>query len=381
MHNEGSQLPMSIPTEQNPLHSAFELFVAASNSLERQYSELSKKAELLSNDLIRANQRLSTLVNALPAAVILVEDLRVSHFNMAAEMLIPDLKHGQPLTFPVSWTAGDNADEYVIDANSNKKMVQVVSVSEDSRCVIQIHDITDSVRAREEKERTDRLAAMGHMSAGIAHQFRTPLATALLYSGHLTSATLAPEDKLHFAKKLHAQIERLIKLSGDMLTFVKARSQCFATIPLKDIIYACTTETDALQCKSNVALNITGDSSAFLINADRESLVSAFVAVLENAIEHSPTNATIRISVETEDNSCLVTIADQGAGIPVDVLPRLFEPFSSGRSNGTGLGLAMAKATVSAHGGDISASNRATGGAEFRIRLPGFVSLGLGIDG
>lgn len=375
MVNDESASTLSQSAEKLPLRSAFELFVEASNSLERQYAELAQKAELLSSDLVRANQRLSTLLNALPAAVILIEDTTVSHFNKAAQLLIPDLEYGKALALPRSWSQGTNAEEYVIPSETTEKMVQLISVSEGTRSVVQIQDITENVRSREEKERVDRLAAMGHMSAGIAHQFRTPLATAMLYSGHLTSRDIATEDKQEFAKKLNTQLQRLGKLSEDMLKFVKNKSHEFTQISLQNIIDAASLEIEALLSHSHSNLIIEGSAETFSIKADRESLVSAFVAVLENAIEYSPANSVVTLSIEIGDQSSIVTITDQGSGISHEVLARLFEPFASGRSNGTGLGLATAKTTINAHGGDITGVNRPSGGAQFRIRLPGFKTL------
>ena len=364
--------PPAQSADKLPLRSAFELFVEASNSLERQYAELAQKADLLSSDLVRANQRLSTLLNALPAAVILIEDTLVSHFNKAAQLLIPDLEYGKALVLPRAWSQGTNAEEYVIASETAEKMVQLVRVSEGTRSVIQIQDITETVRSREEKERVDRLAAMGHMSAGIAHQFRTPLATAMLYSGHLTSPDIAAEDKQEFAKKLNTQLQRLAKLSEDMLKFVKNKGHEFTQTSLQNIIDASSLEIEALLSNSHTTLFVEGSAKTFSIKADRESLVSAFVAVLENAIEHSPENSVVTLSIEVGDQSSIVTITDQGPGISREVLPRLFEPFTSGRSNGTGLGLATAKTSINAHGGDITGINRPSGGAQFRIRLPGF---------
>lgn len=374
VNDELATLPAQ-SADKLPLRSAFELFVEASNSLERQYAELAQKADLLSSDLVRANQRLSTLLNALPAAVILIEDTLVSHFNKAAQLLIPDLEYGKALVLPRAWSQGTNAEEYVIASETAEKMVQLVRVSEGTRSVIQIQDITETVRSREEKERVDRLAAMGHMSAGIAHQFRTPLATAMLYSGHLTSPDIAAEDKQEFAKKLNTQLQRLAKLSEDMLKFVKNKGHEFTQTSLQNIIDASSLEIEALLSNSHTTLFVEGSAKTFSIKADRESLVSAFVAVLENAIEHSPENSVVTLSIEVGDQSSIVTITDQGPGISREVLPRLFEPFTSGRSNGTGLGLATAKTSINAHGGDITGINRPSGGAQFRIRLPGFKTL------
>lgn len=363
------------PDRVAPLHDAFALFVEASNSLERQYSELAKQVGLLSADLVRANSRLSTVLNALPAAVIVVEDSLVSHFNKAAEQLLPALRHGVPLSFPESWVRGNSDSEFVITTNEIESMVQVMTVYDGTRSVIQIQDITENVRARQERERLDRLASMGHMSAGIAHQFRTPLATAMLYSGNLRKAAFANEQQTLFAEKLHRQLERLTKLSEEMLQFVNVRAKPFKPCDLDEIIEAAITEIDGPMQNANIVLSRNTNVEKFVVNADRNALVSALVAVLENAIEHSPEGGEIIIKTELSPQVCKLVIIDSGSGIQPEILHRLFEPFASGKSTGTGLGLAIAKNTLRAHGGNIEARNASGGGAEFTIKLPGNIQF------
>jgi two-component system sensor histidine kinase FlrB len=358
-----------------PLHDAFALFVEASNSLERQYSELAKQVSLLSADLVRANSRLSTVLNALPAAVIVLEDGLVSHFNKAAEHLLPLLRHGAALSFPEYWVRGNSDSEFVITTTESESMVQVMTVYDGTRSVIQIQDITENVRSRQERERLDRLASMGHMSAGIAHQFRTPLATAMLYSGNLRKASFSDEQQALFAEKLHRQLERLTKLSEEMLQFVNVRAKPFKLCDIDEIIDAAITEIDGPLQNTNIVLTRDSKGEKFFVNADLHALVSALVAVLENAVEHTPEGGEIAIQKELSSQLCKLRIIDSGSGITPEILPRLFEPFASGKSTGTGLGLAIAKNTLRAHGGNIEARNVSEGGSEFIIKLPGNIYL------
>ena len=122
---------------------------------------------------------------------------------------------------------------------------------------------------------------------------------------------------------------------------------------------------------------MTRDSKGekFFVNADLHALVSALVAVLENAVEHTPEGGEIAIQKELSSQLCKLRIIDSGSGITPEILPRLFEPFASGKSTGTGLGLAIAKNTLRAHGGNIEARNVSEGGSEFIIKLPGNIYL------
>jgi signal transduction histidine kinase len=119
----------------------------------------------------------------------------------------------------------------------------------------------------------------------------------------------------------------------------------------------------------NNMLPTASTADAWLL-VDRPAVVSALVAVLENAIQISPAGATIRFESQTHDQRLQWVVTDQGPGIAPDMLDCLFEPFATNRSNGTGLGLAIALNTIRAHRGDIQAQNLTQGGAQFTISLP-----------
>jgi signal transduction histidine kinase len=107
---------------------------------------------------------------------------------------------------------------------------------------------------------------------------------------------------------------------------------------------------------------------------DRDRLVRVFVNLLENAIQHSPAGATVRLEAHCMDEEgsewIACTVADVGAGFPPDALPRIFEPFFSRRPEGTGLGLSIVQRIVEEHGGHVTASNRDGGGAVVIVMLP-----------
>jgi len=145
------------PGKASELAGAFELFVEASQALEQQYAALSRKVEDLSADLVQANDRLNVLLNALPAAVVLIENEHISHFNQAAAQLIPGLQTGTPWHTPSDWKPGHGPDEFHLNTPSGTLTLQAQRVQDGSRSVIQIQDITANLRTLEESERVDRL--------------------------------------------------------------------------------------------------------------------------------------------------------------------------------------------------------------------------------
>jgi two-component system sensor histidine kinase FlrB len=352
------------------LVSAFDRFTGASSAIERQHLELTRHLEQLGHDLVQANERLSVLINALPAAVLLVEHGQITHFNDAAAKLIPDLQTQTIWALPAHWEPGEGPNEYRTSPSPRARTVQLQQNHSESRVVIQIQDITDNLRNLEDNERVSRLAAMGKMSAGIAHQLRTPLSTALLYAAHLSNPALELSDRTDFSHRLQNQLLHLEKLASQMLQFIKPGLQATRQLSLDDVAQEATDQTQGLFQRHGVQVALDLQASSAMIEAESASLVAALVAVLENAAQASPAASTVRIATRVQGQRAEVVIEDQGPGISAEMLDNLFEPFATDRSTGTGLGLSIASNVIRRHRGDIAAHNRPEGGACFTIALP-----------
>lgn len=352
------------------LVSAFDRFTGASSAIERQHLELTRHLEQLGHDLVQANERLSVLINALPAAVLLVEHGQITHFNDAAAKLIPGLQTQTIWALPAHWEPGEGPNEYRTSRGPRARTVQLQQNHSESRVVIQIQDITDNLRNLEDNERVSRLAAMGKMSAGIAHQLRTPLSTALLYAAHLSNPALELSDRTDFSHRLQNQLLHLEKLASQMLQFIKPGLQATRQLSLDDVAQEATDQTQGLFQRHGVQVALDLQASSAMVEAESASLVAALVAVLENAAQASPAASTVRITTRVQGQRVEVVIEDQGPGISAEMLDNLFEPFATDRSTGTGLGLSIASNVIRRHRGDIAAHNRPEGGACFTIALP-----------
>jgi two-component system sensor histidine kinase FlrB len=243
------------------------------------------------------------------------------------------------------------------------------------RSVIQIQDITANLRTLEDSERVDRLAAMGKMSAGIAHQLRTPLSTALLYASHLCTEELELQDRVNFAKKLQNQLIHLEKMAGEMLQFVRARPHKTQIIALDDLVSEALQTLEGLSQEKHIELSVSLKADNCMVSVERPSVVSAFIAILENAIQCSSPGQTIVVQTQADHLRGQLSIEDNGPGIAEDMLSRLFEPFATNRVTGTGLGLAIAQNAIRSHRGEITAQNKPEGGALFVVALPSMANL------
>lgn len=365
------------PTTSQELEEVFALFLEASKALEAQQTTLQAQIDRLSQELVAANSRLSSLLNSLPSGVILHENHIVIDFNPAALHIIPELQKNQTWHIPPHWKRSNSIreDEYVVKLGNEDRILQVQEIKSGLRSVLQIQDITSTIAARLEKERSDRLAAMGKMTAGIAHQLRTPLSTALLYASHLSDSALADDQKQLFAARLKTQLMNLEKLAGNMLHFIRQRPQQTSSIPINQILDEACQTVKILCDERQIELIQEFDSDGIVVNVEKEAIVGALVAILENAMQVTQSGQSIEIRSREHGGRLEIEIEDQGPGIAPDMMETLFEPFSTSRITGTGLGLAIARSAIDSHRGEILVSNRDGKGARFTIVLPCLTEL------
>jgi two-component system sensor histidine kinase FlrB len=362
-------------SQSTQLEEAFRLFLQASQELESQQSLLQNQVNRLSEDLAAANQRLAALLGALPAGVLVIEEGRVRDLNPAAKSLLPEMQEGSAWKIPRGWSATPVAGEYQTTTDSTSRTVQVKEVVFGDRKILQIQDITESLTQHAETQRQSKLASMGQMAASIAHQLRTPLATATLYAGHLTDPLLATERQREMAEKLRRQLSSLEKLTTRMLQFVRQRPQKTERVLIADLLDEAEQAIRPVCERYGVPLEVGLKGEPSLVSVERDAIVSALVAVLENALQVSPQGSVIRMQASVEPARVRISIDDQGPGIEEAMLHSMFEPFTTSRVNGTGLGLSIARNAIEAHRGEIHASNRSEGGARFTLSLPCMPSL------
>jgi len=357
------------------LEEAFAIFYAESQKLEAQQSALQEKIDQLSDELQKSNQRLGILLNAIPAGVILLENNIVLLHNPAVLQFLPALHQGQSFEIPKAWQASIAPGEYLIGNTQSpgprdQKTVQVIRIDEGTRSFIQIQDITANISLHQETQRENRLTAMGKMAAGIAHQFRTPLATALLYSSHLCDDDLAPEMSKEFAQRLRKQLLDLEKLSQEMLRFISNRPTKTVLSAAQDLIAEAQASIQALFESKDVHLEVHCDvPPSTMLLVEPKAIPNALVAILENALSISKPKDKVVMQVNIDGKKLIISIEDQGPGVASTIIDSLFEPFSTTSANGTGLGLSIAKNTFDAHRGTIAVEN-ADHGAIFKITLP-----------
>lgn len=229
--------------------------------------------------------------------------------------------------------------------------------------------------ANEQLERARRLAALGEMAAGIAHEVRNPLGSIRLYARMLTQDLADQPGPCTIAEKIGRAAAGLEGVVGDVLAFsreFKARPETILAGDLFDAVLE-GVRHDGTPGWRDVEFIREGDDVE--LYADAGLLRQAMVNLARNAVEAvRETTGARRVVLHAarprgRRDEAVLCVRDTGPGIPGDVLARMFNPFFTTRASGTGLGLAIVHRIVDAHGGRVIARN-AGGGAEFTIHLP-----------
>ena len=214
-------------------------------------------------------------------------------------------------------------------------------------------------------ERDERLACIGEMTARFAHQVRTPLASAMLYTAQIDRNS--PQQR-RVAEKISARLNDIGRMVNDMLGFAAGTRRSRELVRVHDLLTSVQLAIET-QLTSKTDLRVAMDDVTLQIAANRDALKGALLNLVINAMQACGEPAKIVLSAIREEDAVAIAVTDNGPGIAASVLPHLFEPFFTTRPQGTGLGLAVVLAVARAHDGDVSVDTSANG-TRFTLRLP-----------
>lgn len=382
--SEVTQIP-GPERQAQELQRAFDVFNQVSLALTESYQGLQGRVESLTAELAVANgelrrqyeakealsERLSLLLNALPAGVVVLDCAAcVSEANPAACRMFGRTIIGETwlALAQARLVATEAPDEWQLD----ERRLSIVESPLDSAGgrILLIHDVTAAHALKAELERNQRLAAMGEMAASLAHQLRTPLATALLYSANLCQPDLDDAARVRFAGKTAAQLKRLERLIQEVLLFARGESIGRDTIPVWQLLADAAQTVEPLFADRKVAFRVNCAADGVVVTGSRKALAGALVNLLENALQACTADGKVTLGASVADGALLLAVRDSGVGISPEIQARVFEPFFTTRGQGTGLGLAIALGVARAHGGTIKVSSLPEDGSEFVIMLP-----------
>ena len=258
----------------------------------------------------------------------------------------------------------------------------VIAYSEVTEKLQQSHDqLTETVRALQSElgeknrllERKNRLAALGEMAAGLAHEIRNPLGGIQLYASMLAQDVADRPESLTTVRKISGGVRRLEALVGQVLQFSREIAAHPEPADLAEIVDTAVEMATAKFEERGVRCTVEGPRP-LNVTIDPLLIGQSLLNLLLNAAEamEGAGDVTVRFAPPAADSDVRqfhLVVTDAGPGIPPQVLDRIFNPFFTTKDAGTGLGLSIVHRIVEAHEGTITATNEPGGGAKFEIRV------------
>jgi signal transduction histidine kinase len=328
----------------------------------------------VNDDLLRAHNERRTQISqvvlwARSIAITLVPALGIAlGWWTAARMQRSVARIQVTLHDPLLATPGDLGTVQVRDNNELASIQQQVEL-----VVNRLRRSSEELQAaRQEVLRAERLAAIGGLAAGVAHELRNPLTSVKLLLQHAGSRGGSATVEARKLALILEEIERMEATIQGLLDFSRPAEPQAKLHDVRQTIERAVHLITGRAEKQRVTTKLDLSDRPLLINGDPQQLHQVFVNLLINAIEAMPNGGILRVvtKVDRPHHQVAIQIHDTGEGIPPDLLPRLFEPFATAKERGTGLGLAVSRRILEEHRGTIDVHPHQPHGTMFQVVLP-----------
>ncbi len=228
-------------------------------------------------------------------------------------------------------------------------------------------------RAEEEIGKSERLALVGRLAAGVAHEINNPLGGILLFSNLLLKKTTAEGEERKSLQRIANEAERARDIVQGLLDFARQREPRAEEVRMSDVVESALSIVENQSLFQNIEIVRRFDPDVPTVFMDPSQMRQVFLNIVINAGESMQGKGTLTVSIaKTPDGSVRVSFRDTGEGIPQEALQKLFEPFFTTKEvgKGTGLGLSISHGIVESHGGTLTVSSTVGEGSEFAIALP-----------
>ncbi len=386
-HDEVGELAASFNAMAGELNSRREKLVRTLDDLRRSRREI-----------LRERNFKQTIVENIETGILTLDaGGRVTSANGPAGRILslPDLSGPQPigellchwpevlktLEEPVGQQPAGIWSRYVYLERDGKNLTfrlarLPLAYGEEGWHILTVEDLTERVNLRQHMERMERLASLGRLSAGIAHEVRNPLTGVSLLLDELHDRLLGQSGDQALIRRALEEIERLEGLVGELLNFASHPQVHLepgnAAEILRDTLFLVKKQCQrgGVELRENLAEQLP------TILLDSGKLKQAFLNLFTNALEAMPDGGILEVVADSLDGQLRVIIRDTGEGMPPDRIPLIFEPFYTSKGEGTGLGLAITHNIVSEHHGRIEVESRLEQGSSFTLLFPALSPAG-----
>ena len=254
-------------------------------------------------------------------------------------------------------------------ADRHLEILQLPLKDGSGQSLVLIRDRTELAGLERELHRNEKLAAIGRMAAGVAHEIRNPLSALRGFAQFFAKKLAGRDPEELYARTMVQEADRLNRVITDLLFLARPRQLSFAEVPLAEIFREVHTLLSMDAGARNGRLEQWTDTET--IQADRDALKQAVINLIMNSVEALPEEGgLIELWAEASDNGTWVRVRDNGAGMSPEEREHALEPFFTTRDKGTGLGLAIVHTIMQEHGGSIQIETPAAGGTTVSLFFP-----------
>lgn len=372
-------------TSNGDLDDATHMLVAITQRLEGAYEALEQRAQRVEAELERTNRELAAILDALPTGVIVrdgssavvrsnraaTELLGAAHTALAGSAALAALESAPGETVSVSLTGPDGQ---IVERRLHSRAANVIGqASEPIGTLVIVDDRTELDALTDRLLVQDKMAALGTLAAGIAHEIRNPLNAIGGFAG-LLEKRLDEPTAVRWAGLIGQGSREIESIVTGLVTMAGGESVVASTVSAHELVEAAVDRVLA-HTDGASSWSIERDVRVDSIDGDEVKLRQALRNLVDNALVVQPDGGRVVVRVApASDGSPAVEISveDDGPGVPAELRKRVLEPFYTSRAEGTGLGLALTHTIVQLHGGSLSIGDASSplSGARFSLRIP-----------
>jgi len=379
------QNQQSAPVSIRYLQQAFEQFNQLSATLCASVEALNATANQLQIPAIegqpceRESQgqhsalQLHTLIDSIPGSVVVLDpNGRIVDVNGAASQLLGEPLYGQSWRHIVNRAFLPELDQGELKTTDGRQFsISTKPLGYEPGQILLLSDVTHTRQLQRVAQQNLHLMTLGKMMASLAHQIRTPLASAMLYLSQIVEARPDADTSLNFSEKALARIKHIEKMINDMLVFAHGGQFNTSRFTVNELLDELSEQLHPQLERRRAKLEISGRLDHLQLQGNRDALLGALGNLCMNALDANAQEPRIGIKIALNRQGWLsMVVEDNGSGMDRHTRMHLFDPFFSTKIDGTGLGLAVVKSVVESHQGSISVASRPGRGTRFRITLP-----------
>lgn len=233
-------------------------------------------------------------------------------------------------------------------------------------------DITETKQLERQIRSSEKLASIGKLAAGVAHEINNPLGGILNCIYNFRKGALSPARQEEYLASIEDGLRRVQKIVRQLLDFSQQHEPEFSPADINDVVERVLVLTDHALAAKKIGLDKQLQRDLPPLMVDRHMMEQVLMNLVLNAVQAIRNGGVITIRTRAHDGECEVTVEDTGCGIPAHVLPHIFDPFftTKGTGEGTGLGLSVSLGIVERHGGRIFVQSEVGKGSVFTVTLP-----------